>query len=646
MSFLAPAAFALAALLPIIIAMYLLKLRRTEQVVSSVYLWKRMVRDLEANAPWQRLRRNPLLLLQLLFLAVLITALAQPFTWTEGASGSSVIFILDTSASMAAVDAVPNRLEAAKSQARQMVDGLPDDARVTVITASDQAQVVVSSSRDRRQVYQAIESIQIGSGGSDISPALGLASAIAARQPDTEIIILSDGRVSMPERLGIKGRVRYFPIGISSDNQAISLLSVETRSGTQNLIAFAQVRNYSGEDVQRRIQLYADGMLFNVFELELPAGSQRAIVAEDVPAGTRLVSAVLAGSDALPLDDQAWAVAIKREPVPLMLVTEGNRFLETGIKLLPGFEVTTISPEEFEAQFAESPSGTGAAGAASSQVDQITIFDAYIPVNATYPHGSLFFIAPPRSSEFFTVTGLVEQPVPRASMLDEPLVTNLNLSQVNILDAVRVLQPDWSRLVIEGEVDGATYPLLMVGSMEGRRIAALTFDIRRSDLPLQVAFPILLANLGDWLSPGRSGELPDQVPPGGAVPLSLPPEVISATVFRPDQSRVNIPVEAGRGVFADTTQLGVYRVTWGSEGEASFAVNLFSPQESDIQPAQNLPILESLQEGEGERLMQARREWWRPFTFIALAFLVVEWLVYQRATLVRLFGRKLKRSPL
>jgi Ca-activated chloride channel homolog len=646
MSFLAPAAFALAALLPIIIAMYLLKLRRTEQVVSSVYLWKRMVRDLEANAPWQRLRRNPLLVLQLLFLAVLITALAQPFTWTEGASGASVIFILDTSASMAAVDAVPNRLEAAKSQARQMVDGLPDDARVTVITASGQAQVVVSSSRDRRQVFQAIESIQIGSGGSDISPALGLASAIAARQPDTEIIILSDGRVSMPERLGIKGRLRYFPIGIESNNQAISLLSVETRSGTENLIAFAQVTNYSDQEAQRRIQLYADGMLFNVFDLELPAGGQQAVVAEDVPAGTRLVSAVLAGTDALPLDDQAWAVAVKTEPVPLMLVTEGNRFLETGLKLLPGFEVTTIAPGEFEVQFAESPTTTEGAGAASSQVDQITIFDAYIPINAAYPNGSLFFIAPPRSSEFFTITGLIEQPVPRASTLDDPLVTNLNLAQVNILDAVRVLQPDWSRLVIEGEVDGATYPLLMVGSMEGRRIAVLAFDIRRSDLPLQVAFPILLANLGYWLSPGRSGELPDQVPPGGAVPLSLPPKILTATVFRPDQSRVNIPIQAGRGVFADTTQLGVYRVTWGNEGEASFAVNLFSPQESDIQPAQNLPILESLQEGEGERLMQARREWWRPLAFIALAFLVVEWLVYQRATLVRLFGRKLKRSPL
>ncbi|HSJ53412.1 MAG TPA: BatA domain-containing protein, partial [Anaerolineae bacterium] len=104
MGFLAPAAFILALLFPVIVAMYLLKLRRTEQVVSSIYLWRRMVRDLEANAPWQRLRRNLLLLLQLLFLAALVLAIARPFSWAEGATGEALILILDTSASMAAVD--------------------------------------------------------------------------------------------------------------------------------------------------------------------------------------------------------------------------------------------------------------------------------------------------------------------------------------------------------------------------------------------------------------------------------------------------------------------------------------------------------------------------------------------------------------
>ena len=107
MGFLAPAALALAVLLPIIVAMYLLKLRRTELVVSSVFLWRRLVRDLEANAPWQRLRRNLLLLLQLLFLAALILALARPFSWTAGPTSQSLILIVDTSASMAAVDVAP-----------------------------------------------------------------------------------------------------------------------------------------------------------------------------------------------------------------------------------------------------------------------------------------------------------------------------------------------------------------------------------------------------------------------------------------------------------------------------------------------------------------------------------------------------------
>jgi hypothetical protein len=68
-----------------------------------------MVRDLEANAPWQRLRRNLLLFIQLLFLSALILALARPYIWSEDFSGHTLILIVDTSASMAASDVAPNR---------------------------------------------------------------------------------------------------------------------------------------------------------------------------------------------------------------------------------------------------------------------------------------------------------------------------------------------------------------------------------------------------------------------------------------------------------------------------------------------------------------------------------------------------------
>ena len=69
MNFLAPVALALGLLLPVIVAFYLLKLRRTEHQISSTYLWRKMIRDVEANAPWQKLKPNLLLFLQLLFLS-------------------------------------------------------------------------------------------------------------------------------------------------------------------------------------------------------------------------------------------------------------------------------------------------------------------------------------------------------------------------------------------------------------------------------------------------------------------------------------------------------------------------------------------------------------------------------------------------
>jgi hypothetical protein len=67
-------------------------------------------------------------------------------------------------------------------------------------------------------------------------------------------------------------------------------------------------------------------------------------------------------------------------------------------------------------------------------------------------------------------------------------------------------------------------------------------------------------------------------------------------------------------------------------------VNLFSPQESNVRPAESLPVLE-IEGTEGERTQQARREWWRVLGFVALALLMAEWLIYQRASLARLRGK-------
>ena len=100
-----------------IILLYMLRLRRREMMVSSTMLWQKLLRDREANAPWQRLRRNLLLFLQLLILACLVFALARPYIPVPTVATGNVVVLLDASASMQSTDETPTRFEKARREA-------------------------------------------------------------------------------------------------------------------------------------------------------------------------------------------------------------------------------------------------------------------------------------------------------------------------------------------------------------------------------------------------------------------------------------------------------------------------------------------------------------------------------------------------
>ena len=246
-------------------------------------------------------------------------------------------------------------------------------------------------------------------------------------------------------------------------------------------------------------------------------------------------------------------------------------------------------------------------------------------------------MGPISSTHIFSITSQIENPVPRLVTDDDPILEYVDLNGVSILDSPRIPLPDWARPVLVDEVSGA--PLLFVGEIEGQRVAVLTFDPQHSDLPLQVAYPILIANLVDWLLPGRIGEIPDQVTPGQVLTFTPPPEITTLTVTRPDGTSTQLEIQEGRALFADTTQPGVYRVTWGEDQTLVFAVNLLNPQESNILPVKSLPLFDGTSETEDTLPQQARREWWRPLALIALIILVIEWLVYNRATLSKLWHK-------
>src|SRR5262245_22673981 len=158
MSFLAPAAAFFAIALPVVVVFYLLKRKRVVKLVSSTVLWQKFLADTQASAPFQKLRHNWLLVLQLLLLALVVFALMRPFLTGSAHETNLRVVILAGSASMQATDEKPSRFEVARAEALKWVDGLRDGEQMMVLLAAASTEVKQSPTSDKTALRRAIQS--------------------------------------------------------------------------------------------------------------------------------------------------------------------------------------------------------------------------------------------------------------------------------------------------------------------------------------------------------------------------------------------------------------------------------------------------------------------------------------------------------
>ncbi|MBO3464196.1 vWA domain-containing protein, partial [Aetokthonos hydrillicola] len=183
-------AWAAAVAVPALLILYFLRLKRRDLEVSSTLLWKKAVQDLQANAPFQRLRRNLLLFLQLLALAAALFGLAQPQWKGAGGTAQKSVLLIDRSASMSTMDESldgkpASRLEKSKAQALKFIDELPAGglfetsgaAEALVIAFDSAAEVVQTFTSNKALLRTAVEGIQPSDAGTSIDEAVRLASA-------------------------------------------------------------------------------------------------------------------------------------------------------------------------------------------------------------------------------------------------------------------------------------------------------------------------------------------------------------------------------------------------------------------------------------------------------------------------------------
>jgi hypothetical protein len=673
MPFISPLALLGLLFIPLVVAMYLLKLRRDERVVPSTILWTRLVADVEANAPWQKLRRSLLFLLQLLLVALVALLAARPFLERPAGLAQDLVLVVDVSASMGATDVAPgasDRLEAAKQAAADALRDLPAGGKVSLVAAGRTARVVTNQTADVGRVRDALGTLELENAPGDMADALRLASALAARAGDAQVLVVTDAAMAEAPPVEVDAPVSVIRVGDERGrrNQAIVALSVRTAPSAVTRSVFVSVVNTDLEPAERRIVVLGDGEPIEARDLFLDAQARTDVSIDDIPRDIEVVEVRLVAADAtgvadepdpdqLAVDDRAWAVVPPDRLSRILLVSEGDPYLETALTYLPNAELYGVTPAQY---------GSGT----KPELFDLIIFEGFMPQEL--PATPTLAIAPPRTSPLGDVSGfLIEPPI---GSLDpaEPILRNVDLSTTHIGEARRLTLPEWARTIVPGPRDA---PLLYAGDRAGIRTAVLAFEPRHSDLPLQVAFPILVANLtGELL--GGSGAPAEALAPGTPVTLSIPAGATSLRVERPDGSTAElVPGTAGATsvVFSQTDLLGVYTVTAqgfeaspaptsGVGGSAApsptpaasptsapidpaapirLAVDLFDVGESSIAPG-SAAAIEALGSGTsgagdpppGDR-PNARDEMWAPLLLAVLVILLIEWAVYERDALAR-----------
>lgn len=605
-----------------IVLLYLLRLRRREQTVSSTLLWRQAVLDREANTLWQRLRRNLLLLLQLITLAFLVFALTRPYVETPGGVRGRHIVLLDASASMQATDTPPSRFEVARARAREMIEQLGPGDTLSIILVDHAPRALTGATDNKAELLDALAAAQPSLRAANWSAAIALAQAIAGSASPI-ITVISDGagdsaagpaNGSPASPLSLLGdTARFIPIGTSGDNLAITTLSL--RRTLQGLAALVRVENMGSQPREALVSLRVDGALADARTLVVPAGQSVAWTVNglDLRAASVQASLQAGAGNALAIDDTAYAVNTVRNTRRALLLSRGNVFLEQALAALPELEVTrAMTPPVLP--------DAGLLLAAGRDFG----FDLFIldGLSMTLPaEASVLYVG---AAAPFTVTGQFSNTdYVRAEA--HPILEAVDWRPVNILSAALLDAPGWLKPVVQTQGGPALYAGQRSETPGGGRVVVIPFDLRRSDLPLQIAFPVLIANTVEWLAPAQGASIPASVRPGEAV--ALPP---NSVVQLPNGSVVTV----GERGFADTEQPGIYQaLVSGARApiRSDFAVNFFNPAESNIAP--NLPALAGRADParvDGAETATAQREIWPWLAALALVALMAEWWVYQR----------------
>lgn len=485
-----------------IIGFYILKVRLRRQPVSTMLFWDQVFDEKKPRAWWQQLRHWLSLLLQLALLLLLVGALVDPLWSWQKNQRRKLVLVLDNSASMAAVEDGQSRLEKAKLTAAALARSLRVGDEMAILTAGGNSTVAIGLTGHVRSLLEAIEGIELTDAPNSLSAAVQMAKRLVPTSKQSRITLLTDGCDSAVEELQKEDSITLYGFGTPQENLAITQFQV--RRSLLDAIGYqvlVEVSNLGVQPQKCRLELNLEDELVDVVPIELEPGASKTLNLDHASAtGGRLV-AQINSTDGIAVDNRALAVLPTRRKMPITLVTTGSVFLKSVLESIPLVDLTIMEklPEDWKAAR-----------------DSIVVLHQTVPEKL--PTGKLLVINPRNSCDLWTVGEPIETPL--VSTVDDtsPVTQHVRLTNVLFPDARTLEFSVEASSLIKTPLDE---PLLSYIRRPSGDVLVLNVDLDLGDLPLRIAFPVLMKNAVEWFQ-GNQGELQPALSTGQSTIVQLP----------------------------------------------------------------------------------------------------------------------------
>ena len=567
-----------------IVALYFLKHRRRQIVISSTQLWKRVLDNRIENSLFEKLRRYLSILLAVTTGLLVAMSIARPeMEWLTGKSRRTVI-VLDTSPTMQArMNDGRTRWEHAVDAAKAAVSAGTGSIKFRIADTSGQFDSPFTDNRaELRRLIERMHPV--------IAPTRFPEIDKTGEADDTQVTFITDGvsPVAVPEDAA---SVRVFENAANAGITAFEVRSMPTAPLAYE--AFLEVYNSGKEPRVVDVTVSGAGQQRIVKHVRIDAGqSYKEALDLSKFEGGGIRASIRSDGDAFSPDDIAYAYLPVKRRTKTLLVTTGNKFLENALKLDRLVELSITAPATYTD---------------AKEYDAI-VFDRFAPQEA--PSRPALIIGAQRAPWLREPSGFVANPRFETWMEKHPVMQHVSLYDVSVENAARVDTKDLS--ILAASASGT--PLILAS--ENPRWIQLTFNLQSSDFPYHAGFPIFLDNAIAWF--GRERLALRRAPGIVEIPLT------KADVRTIDGSPMSTQ-EGVTGTVFDAAEPGLYVATSGDIRQY-VAVNFSNREFSDI----NKSTLRENSATQAAGVPFLRHELWFYMLCAALLLIGAEWFTYHR----------------